>query len=198
MTAAGRTRAGTTLTDRRAARREQLLNTGLELLGGPGSAAVTVRAVCRTAKLTERYFYENFTDREQLVLAVYERVAEQARQALVDAVHGAGSGERDRAQAAVAAFVELIVDDPRKGRVLLLAPSADATLSKRGSELIPGFAHLVSEQLPPQTDETERAMTATALIGALTNLFVSYLGGTLHTTRERLIDHCVRLLLAHY
>lgn len=191
-------RSGTTVSDRKAVRREQLLNTGLELLGGQGSPAVTVRAVCRTSRLTERYFYESFTDREQLVLAVYERVAEQARQTLVDAVHTAGPGEHDRAKAAVAAFVELIVDDPRKGRVLLLAPTTDTMLSRRGAELIPGFTNLVSEQLPPRTDDTERAMTATALVGALASLFIAYLNGTLDAARERLTDHCVRLLLTRY
>lgn len=193
-----RTRTGTTLPDRQAARREQLLDGGLQLLGGHGGPAVTVRAVCRTVKLTERYFYESFTDREQLVLAVYERVAEQARRTLVEAVHTTGGGERERADAAVAAFVELIVDDPRKGRVLLLAPSTDPMLGRRGSELIPGFATLISEQLPPQTDDTECAMTATALVGALANLFIAYLNGTLDASRERLTDHCVRLLLARY
>ena len=198
MAASGRTWGGTTLTDRRAARRELLLDTGLELLGGSGSAAVTVRAVCRTAKLTERYFYESFTDRDELVLAVYDRVAEQAQQALVDAVRGAGTSERERAEAAVTAFVELIVDDPRKGRVLLLTPLTDPPLSRRGVELIPAFAGLIREQLPAATDAGEREMTAIALVGALTNLFVSYLGGNLDVTRERLTDHCVRLLLATY
>lgn len=199
MTAAGgRTWAGTTLTDRKAARREQLMDSGLELLGGSGSSAVTVRAVCRTARLTERYFYENFADREALVLAVYDRVAEQAQRALVDAVRTAGSGARERAEAAVHAFVGLIVDDPRKGRVLLLAPLTDPPLSRRGVELIPAFAGLIAEQLPPKADDTDREMTASALVGALTNLFVSYLGGNLDVTRERFTDHCVRLLLTTY
>ena len=31
--------------------------------------AVTVRAVCRQAGLTERYFYESFTDRDEFVRA---------------------------------------------------------------------------------------------------------------------------------
>ena len=198
MPASGRTWGGTTLTDRRAARRELLLDTGLELLGGSGSAAVTVRAVCRTAKLTERYFYESFTDRDDLVLAVYDRVAEQAQQALMDAVRGAGSSDRERAETAVTAFVELIVDDPRKGRVLLLTPLTDPPLSRRGVELIPAFATLIREQLPAKADATDTEMTAIALVGALTNLFVAYLGGTLTVTRERLAEHCVRLLLASY
>jgi AcrR family transcriptional regulator len=186
--------AGTTLTDRKAARRDQLLAAGLDLLGTQGSAAVSVRAVCRHAKLTERYFYENFADREQLVLAVYERVAADARQALVDAVPDARGKPADRAKAAVTAFVELMVDDPAKGRVLLLAPITEPALSARGVALLPAFAALIREQLPERLEGAEREMTALGLVGSLTNLFTAYLGGALKVSRERLIDHCVRLL----
>ncbi|WAL63387.1 TetR family transcriptional regulator [Amycolatopsis cynarae] len=186
--------AGTTLTDRKAARREQLLAAALELLGTGGSAAVSVRAVCREAKLTERYFYENFTDREELVLAVYERVAGEAHQALVDAVPDPHGDPAVRAAAAVGAFVELIVDDPRKGRVLLLAPTTDPALSARGVALLPAFAALVREQLPERMSPAERELTATGLVGALANLFTGYLGGTLNVSREELTGHCVHLL----
>ncbi|SFQ58589.1 DNA-binding transcriptional regulator, AcrR family [Amycolatopsis arida] len=193
-TAAGRTWGGTTLTDRRAARREQLLDAGLDLLGTGGSPAVSVRAVCRHAKLTERYFYESFADREALVLAVYERVGERARQALVDAVAAAPGSAEERAAAAVTAFVELMLDDPRKGRVLLIAPLSDPVLSRRGVELLPDFAALIREQLPAGVDELDRELTAVGLVGALTNLFIGYLEGTLRVSRERLVGHCVRLL----
>ncbi|KAA9151326.1 TetR/AcrR family transcriptional regulator [Amycolatopsis acidicola] len=186
--------AGTSLTDRKAARREQLLAAGLELLGTGGSAAVSVRAVCRQSKLTERYFYESFADREELVLAVYEHVAGQARQALIDAVPEKTAAPAARAKAAVTAFVELMVDDPRKGHVLLLAPITDPALSARGVALLPSFAALVREQLPETMDEAERELTAVGLVGALTNLFTSYLGGALKVSRVRLIEHCVRLL----
>jgi AcrR family transcriptional regulator len=186
--------AGTTLTDRKAARRERLLASGLELLGTAGSSGVSVRAVCRHAQLTERYFYENFTDREDLVVAVYEQVAGEVHQALVDAVPDAHGEPAARAEAAVTAFVTLIVDDPRKGRVLLLAPITDPALSARGVALVPAFAALVREQLPDRMDQAEREMTAVGLVGALTNLFTAYLGGTLRVSRDRLITHCVRLL----
>lgn len=186
--------AGTTLTDRKAARREQLLAAALELLGTGGSAAVSVRAVCREARLTERYFYENFADRQELVLAVYERVADEARQALVDAVPDPHGDPAARADAAVSAFVELIVDDPRKGRVLLLAPITDPALSARGVALLPAFAALIREQLPERMSPAERELTATGLVGALGNLFIGYLGGTLDVSREELIGHCVQLL----
>lgn len=55
MAASGspRTWAGSTLAERQAVRRTQLIAAGRELLGA--GQAVTVRAVCRAARLTERY-----------------------------------------------------------------------------------------------------------------------------------------------
>jgi AcrR family transcriptional regulator len=191
VTTPNRTWAGTTLDDRKAARREQLIETGLELLGTEN--AVSVRAVCRHAKLTERYFYESFSDREELVLAVYERVGAQARQALVHAVEEQADPAA-RAETAVTAFVELIVDDPRKGRVLLLAPLTDPALSRRGVELLPAFAGLVRAQLSGG-DDVERRMVAIGLVGALGNVFIAYLNGSLRVSRDRLVSHCVRLVL---
>ncbi|HEY3711805.1 MAG TPA: TetR/AcrR family transcriptional regulator [Amycolatopsis sp.] len=189
----GRTWAGTTLDDRRAARRGQLVSAGLDLLGTEGSAAVSVRAVCRQAKLTERYFYESFADREELVAAVYEHVGEQAREALAAAVRDAPDG-RQRAERAVTAFVELVLDDPRLGRVLLLAPLTDPALTRRGLHLMPVFAALVGEQLT-RGDETGRRLVAIGLVGALSNIFIAHLDGTLRIGRERLVAHCVRLVL---
>jgi len=189
----GRTWAGTTLDDRKAQRRAQLVAAGLDLLGSQGSAAVSVRAVCRSAKLTERYFYESFADRETLVSAVYDEVGGQARQALADAVSGVAD-PRSRAERAVAAFVELIVDDPRKGRVLLLAPLTDPALTQRGMYLMPAFTALVGQQLS-LGDETGRQLVAIGLVGALSNVFIAYLDGTVKASRERLVEHCVRLVL---
>ncbi|WP_277680732.1 TetR/AcrR family transcriptional regulator [Saccharomonospora azurea] len=195
MTGTERTWAGTTLADRRATRRRRLIEAGLELLSDPGGAAVSVRAVCRTAQLTERYFYENFADRDGFVVGVYDHVVNLAHQVLVDAVDLAGPEPRHRAEAAVSAFVTLVLDDPRKGRVLLLAPLADPALRGVGVQRLPLFADLVREQLSDRVDDADRTMTATALVGGLANLFVAYVSGTLDVSRERLTAHCVRLVL---
>ncbi|MDT7749614.1 MAG: hypothetical protein QOD96_3276 [Pseudonocardiales bacterium] len=214
---------GTTLDTRRDTRRRRLLEVGFELLGGQGSAAVTVRSVCRHAKLTDRYFYENFADRDGLLVAVYQQVAEQFRDAMAVAV-GAAVAEAAPgpvapeavARSAVLAFVGLLTGDPRKGRVLLLAPMTDAALSAHAVGLMPMFGELIRVQLaeapggaqatagaptvavpagaPAATGLDER-MTATALIGALSNLFVRWLDGTLEASEQELTDYCVRLLL---
>lgn len=194
MPTSSRSWAGTTLDDRRAARRDQFIEAGLDLLGVEGGAAVSVRAACRLAHLTERYFYESFTDREQLVLAVYECVGARAHQALVAAVQDAPRNAAGRAEAAVTAFVELMVDDPRQGRVLLLAPMTDPALSRRGVDLLPAFTELIREQLPAG-DDLDRRMVAIGLVGALANIFIAYLNGSLKVSRERLVAHCVRLVI---
>ena len=89
----------------------------------------------------------------------------------------------------------VLTDDPRKGRVLLLEPLTDATLGMRGIALSPMFAELVRAQLGAQGSPRGAQLTATALIGALANLFIRWLDGTLDIDRAELTDYCVRLLV---
>lgn len=179
---------------RRSVRRDELIAAGVELLGAPNGGAVTVRGVCKRAGLTERYFYEGFAERDQFVRAVYEEVGARAHRALADAVAGSGA-PAERAAAAVDAFVGLMVDEPAMGRVLLLAPIAEPALSGIGMALLPAFVTLVFEQLTAVSDPVEKQLLATGTVGALTALFIGHLDGTLDVDRERLVAHCVGLVL---
>jgi AcrR family transcriptional regulator len=175
------------LRDRRALRRDELIAAGVNLLGGPGGPALTVRAVCREAELTERYFYESFGDRDEFVRAVYDDVCRRAMTALLHA-----ETPRD----AVERFVALMVDDPARGRVLLLAPASEPVLTSSGAEWMPDFIELVQHKLTRITDPAVQAMVATGLIGALTALFTAYLEGRLPATRDQFVDYCVDMLMA--
>lgn len=183
-----------TLEDRREARRNSLLRAGIALLGAPDGPAVNVRAVCRAASLTERYFYESFRDRDEFVRSVYTAVGDEAQAALVEAVASTETA-RQRAEAAVNAFVKLMVDDPAMGRVLLLAPLSEPALSRRGIDLMPGFVALVHDQLSAVDDEVEKQLVAVGVVGALTTLFIGYLDGTVAASREQFVAHCVTLVV---
>lgn len=178
--------SGVPLQDRQTQRRDELVVAGVELLGGEAGSALTVRAVCRAANLTERYFYESFTDRDEFVRAVYDYVCTTAMSALASA-----STPRD----AVERFVALMVDDPVRGRVLLIAPEREFVLAKSGAEWMPSFIDLLQHKLTRINDPALQAMVATGLVGALTALFTAYLDGRLTTTREQFIDYCVDMLL---
>jgi AcrR family transcriptional regulator len=204
MTGASRTWAGTTLEDRAAARRAALIDAGTELLGTEGAAGVTVRAACRAAKLSERYFYESFDGRDALLRAVHAQVAGQARDAIVAVVaaHGAAGGDADDealAHAAVAAFTAFLEEDPRRGRVLLSESFSDTVLARHDVELVPAFAALLVAQitaLPDAPDATDAELTAVALIGALRNLYLAWLGGHPPISTERLNAHAAELIIA--
>lgn len=187
---------GTKLADRRAARRQTLLDTAERLAGEEGCAAVTVRSVCRQARLTDRYFYESFAGRDDLLLAAFERVADEARSALEKAVALSDPQLEVRARAAVSAFVALVLDAPHKGRLLLLEPFADPVLGAHSHRLMPVFTDLVGGQLTGTGDDIDRRMAAHALVGGLASLFAGWLHGTLDVPRERLEAHCVHLVLA--
>ena len=178
--------SGVPLQERQALRRGELITAGVALLGSPGGPALTVRAVCRAAELTERYFYESFTDRDEYVAAVYDDVCNTAMSTLMKS-----GSPRD----AVERFVALMVDDPARGRVLLLAPEAEPVLAHSGAEWMPSFIELLQRKLTRITNPSLQAMVATGLIGALSALFTAYLDGRLAATREEFIDHCVELLL---
>jgi AcrR family transcriptional regulator len=179
--------SGVPLEDRQVLRRDELVAAGVQLLGGEGGPAVTVRAVCRETGLTERYFYESFTDRDEFVRAVYDDVCARAMSALMSATTPREAVER---------FVALMVDDPVRGRVLLLAPAVEPVLVRSGAEWMPSFIDLLQRKLTQIGDPVRQKMIATSLIGGLTALFTAYLDGRLAASREQFIDYCVEMLLS--
>jgi AcrR family transcriptional regulator len=179
--------SGVPLEDRQVLRRDELIAAGVQLLGGEGGPAVTVRAVCRETGLTERYFYESFTDRDEFVRAVYDDVCARAMSALMSATTPREAVER---------FVALMVDDPVRGRVLLLAPAVEPVLVRSGAEWMPSFIDLLQRKLTQIGDPVRQKMIATSLIGGLTALFTAYLDGRLAASREQFIDYCVEMLLS--
>jgi AcrR family transcriptional regulator len=179
--------SGVPLEDRQVLRRDELIAAGVQLLGGDGGPAVTVRAVCREAGLTERYFYESFTERDEFVRAVYDDVCARAMSALMSATTPREAVER---------FVALMVDDPVRGRVLLLAPAVEPVLVRSGAEWMPSFIDLLRRKLTQIGDPVRQKMIATSLIGGLTALFTAYLDGRLAASREQFIDYCVEMLLS--
>jgi AcrR family transcriptional regulator len=192
---------GSTLQDRAAARRVALIETGVELLGTEGAAGVTVRAVCRHAKLSERYFYESFDGRDALLRAVHAQVAGEARDTIAAAVTVAlPSTDPERvAHAAVAAFTAFLDADPRRGRVLLSESFTDSVLASHDLELLPAFAALLVAQiraLPDPPDAVDAQLTAVALLGALRTLYLAWLEGDPPISSERLNAHATRLVVA--
>lgn len=192
---------GVSAEDRRARRREQLLDAGLDLLGTEGWSATTMTAICARAGLTERYFYESFVGREALLLAVFDRVTAEAAEVVLAAIEASPREARARSRAAIAAFVELMTDDRRKGRVAFVEALGSEALARRRYEAIRAFAALLVEQarefygMPDGNDQLVE-LTSFMLVGGLAEALMAWLGGELSTSREQLIEDSTDLFVA--
>ena len=201
MAAEERLWGGTTLEARRAERCDRLLEAGTELLGTGGASAVTVRAVCRESRLSERYFYESFTDREALLIAVHDAISERARDAIAEAVMASDPAPEHLARAGLEAFTLFLEEDRRRGRILLSEPFANETPVRHGATTLPGFAVMFAGQITARygedgVDPVDARLTSVGLVGALTHLYLGWLNGTIDVPRERLVDHGVALILS--
>lgn len=109
---------GRSAADRRAERREQLLEAGLELFGTHGYAATSIEKLCSTAGVSTRNFYEEFASREALLIALHDRAVERGMDGMVaklDELEDATLTER--IEAAASHYISATASDQRWARV---------------------------------------------------------------------------------
>jgi AcrR family transcriptional regulator len=173
----------------------------LELLGTQGWQATTVTAICQRARLTPRYFYENFSNRDALLLAVFDAITEETTQAILTAIARAPDDARAKMHAAIAAVIELITADPRKGRVAFQEALGSEALMRRRFETLHALARLFAVQFhaafnPPVDADRLVDLAGFMLVGGLLETLVAWLEGTLESTKDQLIEDCTDLVVA--
>src|ERR1700744_5036585 len=122
---------GISPTARPARRRADLMAAAFDLLGTVGWEQATMTAICARAKLTERYFYESFASRDELLIAVFEELTERIRGVIVAALEVAPADPEATARASITVFVDFLTDDPRNGRVAVVESGATGLLRQR-------------------------------------------------------------------
>ncbi|WAL69239.1 TetR family transcriptional regulator [Amycolatopsis cynarae] len=182
---------GVSAAERREQRRTRLLDAAAELLGTEGVTAVTVRATCRTAKLTERYFYEEFEGRDALLTATYDRSAVRVIAALREAIPAGISGLRARARAGVSGLLDYFAHHPADARILVIEAVREPVLTRRGTEATILLMSLVTDE---KADPVDEILTGTVLGAGLGVLFAAWLDGQLPVDRERFVEHATRLI----
>ncbi|AXB46208.1 TetR/AcrR family transcriptional regulator [Prauserella oleivorans] len=193
MSVPKRSYRGISAQQRRDDRRQQLLEAGLDLLGTQGWRQTTMTAVCSRAGLTERYFYESFSDRDALLLAVLDRIASQIRDVALHALATTDGDPHRKATAAISAFVDLLTSDPRIGRVAMLESAAADPLRTRRHELLREFAQLIARQAhalhgADALSAPHDQIAGLLLTGGLAELLMAWLAGELPVSRQDIIE----------
>ncbi|WP_447712322.1 TetR/AcrR family transcriptional regulator [Mycobacterium sp. C31M] len=194
---------GQTAVDRVAERRAKLLAAGLDLMGTRGLVGTTVRGVTEASGVAARYFYESFTDIEALHLAVYTEVIEEAARRSVAALATAPSDDQARTRAVMVELVDLILGDPRKGRILVLEATASPALGRRSLAESSRFAGMLAAtaaggdpSVAPDDLPTDLRLVSQFLVGGVTATIGAVLLGDVEADREHLVDVLVALFEA--
>ncbi len=182
-----------------ARRRESLIDAALDLLGADDAEAVTVRGVCRRAGLTARYFYESFESVDQLVGVVYDEVIEEITHSGL-AAFSEGATMRSKVSGAVAAIVDLIDRDRRKGRLLFSQALLSPVIAAKRMESTALFAGLTLQSTSSILDVDVGPAQATGVahyqVGGLSRLLAAWLEGDVELSQSDVVDLSVALLVS--
>ena len=188
--------AGVGAADRLAARRDRLLEAGLDLLAGTVDPPdLTVRAICRHAGLATRYFYESFAEKDQFIAAVFDWVVAGLAVTTQAAVSAAPAGGQTRA--GMANIVRTIEADPRIGRLMFNSRLSNATVMRKRVESSALFAMLSGRHVETllQRRASERIKAgAQFVVGGVAQTISAWLAGEVRLSGAELVDQLTAII----
>ncbi|GLZ52967.1 TetR/AcrR family transcriptional regulator [Actinomycetospora sp. NBRC 106378] len=194
-----RTFQGASAAERVAERRARLLDAALDVVGERGVADFTMTAVCRAAGLTERYFYESFARRDDLLAALFEATSDTALRQAEQAAAAVPAGDlQARAHAAVRATVTLLARDPRSARLYREAVG-HPVLAARRQDTVAAFAAFLARlivEARPLLSPDDLDVTTVLLTAGIVDAVGFWLDGRLAVDAEHLVMRCARLVVA--
>ncbi|MFQ6326088.1 TetR/AcrR family transcriptional regulator [Nocardia sp. CWNU-33] len=113
-----RSYGGLPVAQRRAQRRARFAEAALSVFAERTYAKSSVTDICAVAGLSRRQFYEEYASREELLVAVYDDIQQDARAAVRTAVASVGSADLSAIiVAAVTAYVSAMATDTRRAKL---------------------------------------------------------------------------------
>lgn len=189
VTTTGRTYGGLTAEQRSRSRRQRMIDAGRTVIADSGVATMTVDSVCQRAKLSKRYFYNEFASKDALLDACAEELFGRLRvgvQAGLASTPGVA-----RAEAAVRAVVHTLATDPADARLYMESPGFPR-LRERQLRAVREFSELMA---PPDTPRRRGArpgidvtLATQLLVAGTTHLIIAWLHGDIDTDEATLIN----------
>jgi AcrR family transcriptional regulator len=186
----GRLYAGLSAPERRAERRERLLDAGLELYGTLGFARTTIPMLCSASAVTARHFYEEFESREELLRTLYDGIAETAFLRVVEALRASDRGPLDRIRDANAAYFRYLTSDPRLAQVYTIeAVGMHAELETHRRAKREAFVKKLTKATQRiEPGALDSRLISAALAGAAHDLLLEWVLASRRPPVEKIID----------
>ncbi|WP_158276768.1 TetR/AcrR family transcriptional regulator [Paraconexibacter algicola] len=174
--------------ERQRQRRRRLIEAGFTLLSEKGPEALTVTGVCAAAKLTSRYFYEHFDNRDALLTAIVREQAEAVSTQIITAATEQDGTAEERARAAVHALLGAIDADPRR---LQMARDHDEVVLRMRAVVAERMTELLAENpealWPGKAGHARVPLAATLTTGGILHLIADWADGRSKLERDDVV-----------
>lgn len=189
---------GRTAAERHAERRRRLIDAATEIWVESGWAAVSMRGVCARTALNDRYFYENFADRDDLLCTVWDAMRDE----LIDSLMTVFTEAPERPPIAtlakgIALVVERISADAGWAQIMFGRHLGSAVLEQRRAAVLHQTTDILvavaQPYLIPGADEAALRMDTFVGIGGFVELISAWQAGLIDVDARGVIDHCSRL-----
>jgi AcrR family transcriptional regulator len=186
----GENYGGRSRQERASDRRARIVTAAVRLFGTRDYEEVTVADVCAGAKVSKRYFYEHFTDREDLLLVVHR----EQNHWLLAQVAGAAPRQAVTAEEflrpMMRTLIAKLVEDPERARVIYVnAPRMETRRRGVLREDAQHFAPLVSRFVGATTDKRRLERTLLALIAGISEVIIDWISRDMAEDPDELAEH---------
>jgi AcrR family transcriptional regulator len=203
MAGAPRRYRGRPMDERRAERRQRLLEAGLELYGTAGYQAASIERICEAAGLSTRQFYEEFGNRNEILVELYDRandrvaaiVSKVFQQALAE-----GADIREVLKRGTEAYIASIAADPRSAQIVYVTiVGVSPVLEEHRRARHAAWADLLCSLLEPvaasaRIPSAQLDLTMRAYVGAANELAQHWCASDPRPTLDDVTDTLLRLL----
>lgn len=186
--------AGKTAEQRRSERLERLVAAGRDIWRSEGWAAVSMRAVCARAQLTDRYFYEHFDNRDDLLVTIRDRSRDEMLRVLLAALPAvADEAPLVQLRFGIATVVRHLAEDPRDAQLLFGEHAGSEALERRRRESLRATTDLLMGLADPHlrsgVDREGFRVTVLMGIGGFHELISAWQAGVVTGSVDDLVEH---------
>lgn len=183
-------------------RKEKLIEAGLEAFGTVGYAKTNIKMICGIAGLTERYFYESFGYKEDLLRAVYQGLIDDGHRDSLAALEDKDGLPLETVSRALRMYYQPFQQDPRRAQVQLfeilgVSKNIDREYQKAMRLLADMVKFFLCKAFPQIHEETlGRSMIPTGLAGSVIMIAHEWVLGGFMTPLDDIISQCMDLFVA--
>jgi AcrR family transcriptional regulator len=190
---------GISASERIAARRDQLLDAGLDVIGEVGVTGLTADRVAERAKLSRRYFYESFKDRDEIIVALVNTSLATLLGQVGEAFDRAGPTLLERIGAAIRSTLDFLAEDPRRARLWVETIGHELTQASE-TQARAAYSAIIADRISAGAQTAlarGRIQLATVVhVSGMAYAITDWLNGGMELTREQFVEELATLFVA--